>query len=186
MLLGVLIALALPLTLINHGLEIDSAVDSCRRLGLVQARKLSEYNEAPAPSARPRFDEAAQISELEKVLHVAFPSREAPALTPGEAPFRAAGRDFSSAIDLVREAADFMRSTDDRARESELRMQEIVQRATDELKAAEARVHAADARTRAAEARAADAEKRLKDAEQWLERIYDVIAEELPSRPAPR
>jgi hypothetical protein len=154
---------------------------------LVQARKLSDYNDAPAPSARARFDEAAQISELEKVLHVAFPSREAPPAPPAppnETSFRAVGRDFASAIDLVREAADFMRSTDDRARESEMRMQEIVQRATDELKAAEARVQAADARTRAAEARAADAEKRLKEAEEWLDRIYDVIAEELPSRPA--
>jgi hypothetical protein len=156
-----------------------------------QARKLSDYDEAPVPIHRPRFDEAAQISQLEKVLHVAFPSREPAQPQPAQQhvsgpSFRAAGRDFASAIDLVRDAADFLRSTDDRARESELRMQEIVQRATDELKAAEARVHAADARTRSAEARAAEAERRLKDAEEWLERIYDVIAEELPSRLAPR
>jgi hypothetical protein len=183
---SVSISLALSLTFINQGLEIDSACEFVRRrLGLEQARRLSEYNEAPVPGVRPRFDEAAQISQLEKVLHVAFPSRE-PSQTLSETGLRGENRDFASAIDLVREAADFMRSTDDRARESEMRMQEIVQRATEELKASEARVQAADARTRTAEARAADAERRLKEAEEWLARIHDVIAEELPSRAAPR
>ena len=87
-----------------------------------------------------------------------------------------AGRDFAGAIDLVRDAAHL------RAREAEERMDELVQRATEELRAAELRIQRADDRARAADARAADAENRLREADDWLGRIYEVIAQELPTR----
>src|SRR5829696_2936683 len=50
-----------------------------------------------------------------------------------------------------------------------------------ELENAHERIETLEARLRACEAREKQAEARAKDAEEWLRRIHDAIAEELPS-----
>lgn len=146
-------------------------------------RSAAAFADGLTPRLRARLDDAAQISRLEKVLHVAFPSRE-PVGGAVEPSPRPSGRDFSAAVELVRDAAEMIRAAEARAHEAEQRMEDLVQRATEELKSAEARVQAADQRVRAAELRSEEAEQRLREAEEWLARIFDVISEELPNRPA--
>lgn len=146
-----------------------------------QARRLAAATLDMPSRARSRSDDRSQIGRIEKVLHVAFPGREGAAAA--EAPAASTGRDFASAIEIVREAAQSIRAAELRAAEAEERMDELVQRATEELRAAELRIQRSDDRARAAESRAAEAEGRLREAEDWLDRIYEVIAQELPQRP---
>lgn len=135
----------------------------------------SRDDEAEAGAQPDSSDEAVLIGQLERALQGAS---DLPAHAAAGAGSRYA-YDYPGAIELVRGAADFMRVMEERARESETRIQDILKRTAQELKAAEARAEAADQRTRAAEARAEDAERRARETQEWLDRILNVISEEL-------
>jgi hypothetical protein len=146
------------------------------RYKMGQTQTADAQDEEAEAGARPDgSDEAALIGHLERALQGAS---DLPARSTAGAESRHA-YDYPGAIELVRGAADFMRVMEERARESESRIQEILQRTAQELKAAEARAEAADQRTRAAEARAEDAERRARETQEWLDRILNVISEEL-------
>jgi len=128
---------------------------------------------APTPTPARRDDVADHFAGLDKVIRFA--------LSPGEqeqemaaAPRREtedrAQRDWSAALDLVREASQAIRATEARNQEMEARIQGLMRRASEELEAAEARIEAA-------EARAAEAEMRADAAEEWLRRFHDAITE---------
>ena len=89
--------------------------------------------------------------------------------------------DWSASLDLVRQTAEAMRASADRAQKMEARTQALLQRAAKELENAHERIETLEAKLRACEAREKQAEARAKDAEEWLRRIHDAIAEELPS-----
>jgi hypothetical protein len=128
-------------------------------------------------AARPERDQHDGLAGLKKVLPVALAPRDpAPELDrDNTAP---TPRDWSAALDLVRQAAEMIRAAEQRAEEREALTREVVQRATQQLEAAEARIQAAEARARAAEARARAAEASAKEADEWLGRIHHVIVEE--------
>jgi hypothetical protein len=128
-------------------------------------------------AARPDCEQRDGLSGLNKVLPFALsPRDQAPEIDPDNtAP---TPRDWSAALDLVRQAAEIIRAADQRAEEREALTREVVQRATQQLEAAEARIQAAEARARAAEARAQAAEVRAREADEWLGRIHQVIVEE--------
>ena len=88
--------------------------------------------------------------------------------------------DWSASLDLIRHTVEAMRASADRAQKMEARTQALLQRAAKELENAHERIETLEARLRACEAREKQAEARAKDAEEWLRRIHDAIAEELP------
>jgi chromosome segregation ATPase len=103
---------------------------------------------------------------------------------PGANPSRSGEKqqpDWSASLDLVRQTAEAMRASADRAQKMEARTHAVLQRAAKELESAHARIEALEARLRASEGREKQVEARAKEAEEWLRRIHDAIAEELPS-----
>lgn len=140
-----------------------------------QARKLvRDLVEAEgATPSRARHEAPNGIAaDLDKVLRLGTP-REG--RREGSAP---AQRDWSAALDLVRQAATMVRDGQTQIRQVEVQTREIAQRARDELMAAEARAQAAEARAQAAEARA-------REAEDWLKRLTDALHEEFSPAQAP-
>jgi chromosome segregation ATPase len=134
----------------------------------------SDYEDGhPEPQSR-------QVSRLERALYLAVPNLEKAIEREHSLPRT---RDFSSAIDLVRQASHTNRALEERAHELESRLETLASRATSELKSAESRVNAAEARARTADARADVAEQRLREAEERLRQIIEVIGEELASNP---
>jgi chromosome segregation ATPase len=127
-------------------------------------------------SLRLREDDLPEtdVEEEDKVLSFAPTPRER-ALEPARDRSPSQKRDWSAAIDLVREASEAIRLSEERATELEGRTQELLQRFREELKSAQARIAASEKRAEEAEGRARDAESRMKDAEQWLERFHDAI-----------
>lgn len=157
-----------------------------------QARKLpwddGSRPQAQKPQGQQREDVADHFAGLDKVIRFALSpaeqERELAASRKGgeERP----QRDWSAALDLVREASEAIRATEARNQEMEARIQGLMRRAAQELEAAEARIEAA-------EARAAEADARADSAEEWLRRFHDAITEgfhsrkpEKASRPAPK
>jgi hypothetical protein len=143
----------------------------------VREHSWKEDGDAYNGAARPDRDQHESLSGLNKVLPFALaPRDQAPEVDPNNtAP---TPRDWSTALDLVRQAAEMIRAAEQRAEEREALTREVVQRATQQLEAAEARIQAAEARARAAEARAQAAEARAKEADEWLCRVHQVIVEE--------
>lgn len=86
-----------------------------------------------------------------------------------------AKRDWSAALELVREASEAIRLSEERATELEAKTQDLLERFRDELKTAQGRIAAAEKRAEEAEARAREAESRMQDAEDWLSRFHDAI-----------
>ena len=129
--------------------------------------------------AADHHDQRARVLEgLDKVLpFVAAAHRRSheAATRPAQEP---AMRDWTMALDLVREAAETVRAAD-------ARTQDLVQRAHAEMREANARVLAAEARADEAEIRAGElasrlreAEARAAEAEGWLRRLHDAIVHE--------
>lgn len=110
----------------------------------------------------------------DKVLSFA-PGAKERALEPVRDGTPAPKRDWSAAIELVREASEAIRLSEERATELEARTQDLLQRFREELKSAQARIAASDKRAEEAEARARDSEARMREAEEWLARFHDAI-----------
>lgn len=142
-----------------------------------QARKLPWDDGArpPAPAKTParREDVADHFAGLDKVIRFALSPAEQE-MELASAPKRESDmrtqRDWSAALDLVREASDAIRATEARNQEMEGRIQGLMRRAAQELETAEGRIENA-------EARAAEAEARADAAEEWLRRFHDAITE---------
>ena len=148
--------------------HMDQALRTERRL-----------NERPSPEAMSRDGRVSD--ELTKILaQVRAPDEERGMSQPrsGATPDKP---DWSASLDLIRHTAEAMRASADRAQKMEARTQALLQRAAKELENAHERIETLEARLRACEAREKQAEARAKDAEEWLRRIHDAIAEELPS-----
>lgn len=127
-------------------------------------------------SLRLREDERAGEApdEEDKVLSFA-PGPKDRALEPVRDGAAALKRDWSAAIELVREASEAIRLSEERATELEARTQDLLTRFREELKSAQARIAASEKRAEEADARAQEAEARRKEAEDWLERFHDAI-----------
>ncbi|GGE27850.1 hypothetical protein GCM10007276_01290 [Agaricicola taiwanensis] len=128
-------------------------------------------------SKTPSEGEKGSFAGLDKVLRVALGPKDAAGGDLGSQR-GLSKRDFSSALDLVRQCADTMKQHQERANETEAQTQELMRRAAQELKAAEARIRSAESRAQAAESRATAAEARAKEAEEWLARIHDTLIEQ--------
>ncbi len=153
-----------------------------------QARDLPWDNGTAQPKSPKASGEAEKSSfaGLDKVLRVALgPKDSANGELPSTSSHRSLSkRDFSAALDLVRQCADTMKQHQDRAQETEAQTQELMRRAAQELKAAEVRIRSAESRAQAAESRATAAEARAKEAEEWLARIHDTLVEQFGSSAA--
>lgn len=91
-------------------------------------------------------------------------------------------KDWSFALDLVRETSEVVRMSEERVLELEIEIQELSAKASEglrhlqaELQAGERRWAGSEERARLAEARAKEAEARAKDAEMWLDRLGEAI-----------
>lgn len=141
-----------------------------------QARKLPWDDGArpPAPKTPARREDVADhFAGLDKVIRFALSPAEQElemASGPRKDGEERTQRDWSAALDLVREASEAIRATEARNQEMEARIQGLMRRASQELEAAEARIEAAEART-------AEADARAEAAEEWLRRFHDAITE---------
>lgn len=84
-------------------------------------------------------------------------------------------RDFSSAIDLIKEASEAIRFSEERAVELEQQLHQVSHRSAEQVKALELQVAALERRLIKSEERARAAEVRANDAETWLSRLHDTI-----------
>ena len=151
------------------------------------SRDLSwESGGTQAKGSKPNGEsEKSGFAGLDKVLRVALGPKEPSGDMASSAHRSLSKRDFSAALDLVRQCADTMKQHQDRAQETEAQTQELMRRAAQELKAAEVRIRSAESRAQAAESRATAAEARAKEAEEWLARIHDTLVEQFGSGIAP-
>lgn len=83
----------------------------------------------------------------------------------------ASGRDLSSAIERIKQAAEAIQAAERRATDMEERMRVLVEDTDRELGSAAMRIAKSEQQFRDAEARSATAEKRVQAAEEWLERL---------------
>ena len=83
-------------------------------------------------------------------------------------------RDLAATLELLKQTAEAIRRVEERAQQTEARSELLLRRATEELKAAEARIEAAETRARAAEAR-------VQEVEDWLDRVHDIVTQEILS-----
>ena len=126
----------------------------------VLIKPLTQASDAPAtPPVAPASDEAA----------------EAPPHAPGTDLPSIAGRDFASALDLIREASDAVRASEARANDLEHQFGQLSTRAAEQIRSLEAQAAAAERRMRMAEERARAAEARATSAEAWLIRMHDAV-----------
>ena len=86
-------------------------------------------------------------------------------------------RDWTSALQLIREANEAIRINEERAAELELQLQKLTEEANDEITRLEARIAAGDERLAKSEERVRAAEKRASEAEAWLARLHDAVYE---------
>jgi hypothetical protein len=117
-----------------------------------------------------------KLDHLDKIRRLALLHRGNKGPDPVERERRPPGsrpeRSLNATLELLRQAGDAIKRVEERAQETEARSDMLLQRATDELKAAEARIDAAEARARTAEAR-------VQELEEWLDRIHEVITQEI-------
>lgn len=131
----------------------------------------------PLPE-RPAADASAMIAEPGlSAEHQAAP-------VGGELP-SIAGRDFASALDLIREASDAVRLSEERANDLEHQLGQVSARAVEQIRALEAQVAATERRMQKAEERARLAESRAASAETWLIRLHDAITSSFRPSAAP-
>jgi chromosome segregation ATPase len=86
-----------------------------------------------------------------------------------------ASRDWSSALDLIREATEAINISEERAADLEAELQQARISASEELRQLKGQIAAAERRIEKAEERAHSAEARAKEAEAWLVRIHDAV-----------
>jgi chromosome segregation ATPase len=114
-----------------------------------------------------------KLDHLDKIRRLALLHRgKAPEVERERRPAGRPERSLTATLELLRQAGDAIKRVEERAHETEARSDMLLQRATEELKAAEARIDAAETRARTAEAR-------VQELEEWLDRIHDVITQEI-------
>ncbi len=86
-----------------------------------------------------------------------------------------AKRDWSAALDLVREASEAIRIRDERATEMEIEHRLDAERASEEIRALQEQLDETEVRLAESEARARRAETRASEAEAWLAKMHDAI-----------
>ncbi len=84
-------------------------------------------------------------------------------------------RDWSAALDLVREASEAIRIRDERATELEIENRLEAERASEEIRALQEQLDETEVRLAESEARARRAEARASEAEAWLAKMHDAI-----------
>jgi len=117
----------------------------------------------PKPEAEPVHEVKNGVADLSDVLHFAY-NQKLPGDASDSEESSASSRDFTSAIDLVHQAAETIRAADERARRSEAEARTAIE----ERAQAERRAEEAQALLKAAETRA-------REAEEWLQRLHDAI-----------
>ena len=115
-----------------------------------------------------------QTSETQASRPEPASAGEPPPAPGGELP-SIAGRDFASALDLIREASEAVRISEDRANDLEHQLAQMTARANEQVRALEAQLLATERRMQRAEERARGAEARADNAETWLIRLHDAI-----------
>ncbi len=84
-------------------------------------------------------------------------------------------RDWSAALDLVREASEAIRIRDERATEMEIEHRLDAERASEEIRSLQEQLDETELRLAETEARARLAEARASEAEAWLAKMHDAI-----------
>ncbi|MGY2050169.1 hypothetical protein [Methylobacterium sp. JK268] len=84
-------------------------------------------------------------------------------------------RDFSSAIDLIKEASEAIRMAEERAAELDQQVEQLTTRSTEQIKALELQITTLERRLAKSDERARAAEARASEAESWLSRLHDTI-----------
>lgn len=113
----------------------------------------------------PLQQEATSASQPEAVLQEASQTQ----LSSGSS------RDWSSALDLIREATEAINISEERAADLEIELQQVRIGASEEVRQLKGQIAAAERRIEKAEERAHSAEGRAKEAEAWLIRIHDAV-----------
>ncbi len=86
-----------------------------------------------------------------------------------------AARDWSAALDLVREASEAIRIRDERATEMEIEHRLEAERAAEEIRSLQEQLDESEVRLAETEARVRLAEARAAEAEAWLAKMHDTI-----------
>lgn len=94
-------------------------------------------------------------------------------------------REWSSAVDLIREASEAIRVGDERAAELEAQLAQVVAQADLEIRRLEQEVAAGVQNLARSEERVRLAEARAAEAEEWLVRLHDAAIEAFGNRPKP-
>ncbi|MBB3998475.1 hypothetical protein [Aureimonas pseudogalii] len=84
-------------------------------------------------------------------------------------------RDWSAALDLVREASEAIRIRDERATEMEIEHRLDAERASEDIRTLQEQLDETELRLAETEARARTAEARAAEAEAWLAKMHDAI-----------
>ena len=126
------------------------------------------------PASSPSWMDAAldlhQSRGSDKVVSLVVPGAASP-----EAAGPAASRDWSSALDLVREAGEAIRIAEERATDLQSQLHRVTAQATAEVRRLETQLANAAQLALKAEERARVAEQRAAEAEGWLVRLYDAV-----------
>jgi len=86
-----------------------------------------------------------------------------------------ASRDWSSALDLIREATEAVSISEGRVADLEAQLHRVTTTANEEMRELNVKIAAAERRAQKAEERARAAEARANEAETWLVRIHDAV-----------
>lgn len=86
-----------------------------------------------------------------------------------------AKRDWSAALDLIREASEAIKIRDERATEMEIEHRLDAERASEEIRSLQEQLDESEMRLVETEARLRAAEMRASEAEVWLARMHDSI-----------
>lgn len=93
-------------------------------------------------------------------------------------------RDWSSALDLIREATEAINISEERVIDLEAQLQQVTTNASEEMRELNVKILAAERRAQKAEERARAAEARANEAETWLVRIHDAVLNGFRRKPS--
>lgn len=132
--------------------------------------------ERPANTTSPRrFPEPRSRNATRNADLADVPRMDAlPPLSDVDIP-SVAGRDFASALDLIREASEAIHASEERANDLADELALAKERADEQIQTLEGQAAATDRRLQKAEERARAAEARASAAETWLIRIHDAV-----------
>ena len=95
-----------------------------------------------------------------------------------------ASRDWSSALDLIREATEAISISEERVADLEAQLHQVTTTANEEMRDLNVKIAAAERRAQKAEERARTAETRANEAETWLVRIHDAVLNGFRRKPS--